>query len=154
MPQVGHLLRARRARGLQVQQKSEAVKVPLDIIVAWVPFIKPQLGEELRLRRRLQSDGKGGDPDLRTLGVKIAAETLKMGAEVQHETSQRLVEERGVRREEGPDGGAVRLHCVQSQRAVILPVHQGCGRHGTTSTKKGFITGIYCYGSVRASMEK
>jgi hypothetical protein len=98
MSQVRHLLRTRRVGGLQVQQKSEAVEVPLDIIVGWVAFLKCQLRGELRLSRCSESGRDGRDPDLRAFRVKIAAKTLKVGAEVQYEPAKSLVEECRVRR--------------------------------------------------------
>jgi hypothetical protein len=87
MPQVSYLLRARRIGGLQVQKKPEAVEVPFDIIVAWVPFLKRQLGGKLLLRTRLEPGWDCCDPDLRALNVKITAETLEMSAKVQHKTT-------------------------------------------------------------------
>jgi hypothetical protein len=49
---------------LQVQQKPEAIEVPLDIIMVRVPFLKRQRGRELRLRGCLKADRNGRDPDL------------------------------------------------------------------------------------------
>jgi hypothetical protein len=131
--QVGHLLGASRVDGLQIQQQSETVEIPLDIIVAWVSFLKRQLSARLRLGRCLQPNGDGRDPDLRAFRVKIAAETLEVGTEVQHEPAQRLVQERLVRRNLGENGDAVRLYFVQSGRAVILPAGESGGRHQATS---------------------
>jgi hypothetical protein len=64
---------------LQVEQKSETAEVPFDIIVARIPFLKCQVGGKLRLGRRSKPDRNRRDPDLRTLGVKVSAESLKMG---------------------------------------------------------------------------
>src|SRR5262249_10547540 len=88
MSQVRHLLWPHRVGGLQIKQKPEAVEVSLDIIVGRVPFLKRQLGGELRLSRRLEPDRDGCDPDLRAFRVQIAAETLEVGTEVQHESPE------------------------------------------------------------------
>jgi hypothetical protein len=113
---------------LQIQQKPEAIEVSLDIIVARVPFLKRQLSGELGLGRRLKPDWDDRNPDLRTLRVKIATETLEVGAEMQYEASQGLVEKRRIRRSEGQDGGAVRFYLVQPRHTIILPAGNSRGR--------------------------
>src|SRR5262245_18806558 len=125
MPKVSHSLRTRWMGGLQVEQEPEAVEVPFDIIVARVPFLKSQMGEELCLRRRFQPGRDSGDPDLRAFRVQIAAEPLEVGAEMQYEAAEGLVEERRVRRDQGENRGAVGVHRVQTERAVILPASEG-----------------------------
>ena len=55
--------------GLQVQQKPEAVEVPLDINVCWVPFLKCQLRGKLRLSGRLERNRDSPHPDLRAFRV-------------------------------------------------------------------------------------
>ena len=62
--EIGHLLGSHCMRGLKVEQKSEAVEVPLYRIVARVPFLERQVNRELRLGRRLETRGDGSDPDL------------------------------------------------------------------------------------------
>jgi hypothetical protein len=67
---------------VQVEQKTEAIEVPLDIIVVWIPFLKFQPRGELRLSGRLEAGWYGNHPCLRTFRVKIAAKPLEVGAEV------------------------------------------------------------------------
>jgi hypothetical protein len=95
MVQVSHLLWVNR---VQVEQKSEAIKVLLNIIVVWVPSLKRQLGGKLRLSRRLKAGRDCRGPDLQALRIEVAAKPLEVGAEVQHEASQRFVEKRRIRR--------------------------------------------------------
>jgi len=64
MSQVGLALWTQHMGSLQVQQKPEAVEVPLDIIVARIPFLKRQPGRKLCLSRRFQTDRDGRDPNL------------------------------------------------------------------------------------------
>ena len=80
-----------RIGALQVEQQPKAVEVPFDIIVARIPFLKGELSGKLRLSRRFEPDWNGRNQDLRALGVKIAAETLEVGAEVQHKASKSFV---------------------------------------------------------------
>ena len=98
MSQFGHPLRIRRVRGLQVEQEPEAIEVSSDILVVWIPFLKRQLSEKLSLSGRFESRREGGNPDLRTFRIKIAAKTLEVGAQVQHEASKCFIEKRRVRR--------------------------------------------------------
>jgi glucan biosynthesis protein len=88
---------------LQVEEKPKPVEILFNIIVVWVPFLKPQTGKKLRLSRCSKANWDGRNPNLRTLRVKIAAETLEVGAEVEDETSQGLVGERRVWGNQGQD---------------------------------------------------
>jgi hypothetical protein len=139
MSKVRYLLRARRLGGLQVQQESKAIEVPLDIVVCRVPFLKRQSRGELRLGRSLEPRGDGRDPDLRAFRVQIAAETLEVGAEVEYEPAKGLVEERRVWRDQGQKRGAMGVHLVQTGHAVILPAGECGGRHQATSTARDHI---------------
>jgi hypothetical protein len=73
--------------GLQVEQEPEAVEVPFDIIITRIPLLKRQVSEELRLSRCIESDWDGRNPNLRAFGIKVAAETLEVGAKMQHEAA-------------------------------------------------------------------
>jgi len=91
------------------------------------------VSEELSLGRRLQAGRNRRDPDLRTLGIEIAAEALEVGAEVEYEPSERLLEERWVRRDGCEDRCAVCVDLVQARHTVILPADEGGGRRGGPS---------------------
>jgi hypothetical protein len=80
--QLVQLVQLLRMSRVQVEQKPKAAKVLFNIMVVWGPLLKQQAGGELRLRSRLQPDGYRSGPDLRALCIKIAAKTLKVGANV------------------------------------------------------------------------
>jgi len=104
--------------GLQVQPEAEAVEVPLDIVVCGNPLLKGQVSGELSLGRRLRAGGNRGDADLRALGRELAAEGLEVGARVERESPERLVEERRAKRDGCEDCGAggVRVTARETRR--------------------------------------
>jgi hypothetical protein len=82
MGQVGQPPAIRRVGGMQVQPKSEAVKIPLQIIVTGIALIKREAGQKLPLSRTLEPGRDGPNPDLRAFRVKIPTEPLEVGAEM------------------------------------------------------------------------
>jgi hypothetical protein len=113
----------------QIQRESEAFEVFPQVLKVRVAVVEGSMGSELVLDEHLKTGTHFGDNDLGRLGVKVAAEPLKVSTEEHNVASQILFAESWIGRGQRLRRSALGFDRHQTWHAIVYPVQQRGGWH-------------------------